>query len=220
MTTRPGPGCARCAGGSPADGILASAPTAAAWPTSPAFRPSIRRCRARSGGGCSAPMGGAGLMVVALAPTLWYGAAVPFATATLGVVCYRFFTLFVPMPRRSPPCPSCGRSAGAARTPRAAARARTRASRRSSTDRCAPGVHRGRHGYDEARDAPVPARARGARPDGAGIESVRGQDRVHAGEPERGGGVLVELPRSPGRAAGLPVEAGVKMPRASGVITQ
>jgi uncharacterized membrane protein YbhN (UPF0104 family) len=46
----------------------------------------------------TAPLGGAGIMVVALTPTLWYGAAVPFATATMGVVCYRFFTLFVPMP--------------------------------------------------------------------------------------------------------------------------
>lgn len=46
----------------------------------------------------TAPLGGAGVMVVALTPTLWYGAAVPFATATLAVVAYRFFTLFVPMP--------------------------------------------------------------------------------------------------------------------------
>jgi uncharacterized membrane protein YbhN (UPF0104 family) len=46
----------------------------------------------------TAPLGGAGIMVVALTPTLWYGAGVPFAAATLGVVCYRFFTLFVPMP--------------------------------------------------------------------------------------------------------------------------
>jgi hypothetical protein len=46
----------------------------------------------------TAPLGGAGLMTVALTPTLWYGAAVPFATATMGVVAYGFFTLFVPMP--------------------------------------------------------------------------------------------------------------------------
>jgi hypothetical protein len=37
-------------------------------------------------------------MIVALTPTLWYGAAVPFASATMGVVAYRSFTLFVPMP--------------------------------------------------------------------------------------------------------------------------
>lgn len=46
----------------------------------------------------TAPLGGAGVMIVALVPTLWYGAAVPFATATMGAVAYRLFTLFVPMP--------------------------------------------------------------------------------------------------------------------------
>ncbi len=46
----------------------------------------------------TAPLGGAGLMTVALVPTLWYGAAVPFAAATLGVLAYRFFTLWLPLP--------------------------------------------------------------------------------------------------------------------------
>jgi hypothetical protein len=46
----------------------------------------------------TAPLAGAGLLTVALVPTLWYGAAVPFAAATLGVVAYRFFTLWVPLP--------------------------------------------------------------------------------------------------------------------------
>jgi uncharacterized membrane protein YbhN (UPF0104 family) len=46
----------------------------------------------------TAPLGGSGLMIVALVPTLWYGAAVPFATATLGVAAYRFFTLWAPLP--------------------------------------------------------------------------------------------------------------------------
>ncbi|MGE5617514.1 MAG: hypothetical protein ACM3UX_01105 [Candidatus Woesearchaeota archaeon] len=46
----------------------------------------------------TAPLGGGGLMIVALVPTLWYGGAVPFAAATLGVVAYRFFTLWVPLP--------------------------------------------------------------------------------------------------------------------------
>lgn len=46
----------------------------------------------------TAPLGGAGLMIVALTPTLWYGAGVPFASATMGVVAYRFFTVFLPMP--------------------------------------------------------------------------------------------------------------------------
>jgi uncharacterized membrane protein YbhN (UPF0104 family) len=44
------------------------------------------------------PLGGAGIMLVALVATLWYGAAVPFAAATLGVAAYRFFTLWVPLP--------------------------------------------------------------------------------------------------------------------------
>lgn len=46
----------------------------------------------------TAPLGGAGLLIVALTPTLWYGAAVPFAAATLGVAAYRFLTLWVPLP--------------------------------------------------------------------------------------------------------------------------
>jgi hypothetical protein len=46
----------------------------------------------------TAPLAGAGLMMVALVPTLWYGAAVPFAAATLGVAAYRFFTIWVPLP--------------------------------------------------------------------------------------------------------------------------
>jgi hypothetical protein len=46
----------------------------------------------------TAPLGGAGLLTVALVPTLWYGAAVPFAAATLGVVAYLLFTLLAPLP--------------------------------------------------------------------------------------------------------------------------
>lgn len=46
----------------------------------------------------TAPLAGAGLMLVALVPTLWYGAAVPFAAATLGVAAYRLFTLWSPLP--------------------------------------------------------------------------------------------------------------------------
>ncbi|MGH2882855.1 MAG: hypothetical protein ACRDPA_09220, partial [Solirubrobacteraceae bacterium] len=46
----------------------------------------------------TAPLGGGGLMLVALTPTLWYGAGVPFAAATLGVAAYRFFTLWAPLP--------------------------------------------------------------------------------------------------------------------------
>lgn len=46
----------------------------------------------------TAPLGGAGIMLVALVPTLWYGAGVPFAAATLGVAAYRFMTLWIPLP--------------------------------------------------------------------------------------------------------------------------
>jgi uncharacterized membrane protein YbhN (UPF0104 family) len=44
------------------------------------------------------PLGGAGIMMVALVATLWYGVRAPFAAATLGVAAYRFFTLWVPLP--------------------------------------------------------------------------------------------------------------------------
>jgi len=46
----------------------------------------------------TAPLGGAGLLGLALVPSIWYGAAVPFAAATLGVAAYQFFTLWVPLP--------------------------------------------------------------------------------------------------------------------------
>jgi hypothetical protein len=46
----------------------------------------------------TAPVAGGGLMIVALVPTLWYGGAVPFSAATLGVAAYRFFTLWTPLP--------------------------------------------------------------------------------------------------------------------------
>jgi hypothetical protein len=45
----------------------------------------------------TAPLVGAGLMIVALVPTLWYGAAVPFAVATLGVAFYRLLTVWLPL---------------------------------------------------------------------------------------------------------------------------
>lgn len=46
----------------------------------------------------TAPLAGAGLVLVALVATLWNAAGVPFAAATLGVAAYRMFTLFGPMP--------------------------------------------------------------------------------------------------------------------------
>jgi hypothetical protein len=46
----------------------------------------------------TAPLGGAGVLLVALVPSVWYGAAVPFAAATMGVIAYRFLTLWLPLP--------------------------------------------------------------------------------------------------------------------------
>lgn len=46
----------------------------------------------------TAPLAGGGVMLVALVPTLWYVAGVPFAAATLGVAAYRLFTLWLPLP--------------------------------------------------------------------------------------------------------------------------
>lgn len=46
----------------------------------------------------TAPLAGAGLVLVALVATLWNAAGVPFAAATLGVAAYRLFTVFAPIP--------------------------------------------------------------------------------------------------------------------------
>lgn len=46
----------------------------------------------------TAPLAGGGLMILALVPSLWYGGAVPYAAATLGVVAYRLFTVWGPLP--------------------------------------------------------------------------------------------------------------------------
>jgi hypothetical protein len=45
----------------------------------------------------TAPLGGAGIMGAALAPTLWYSGA-PWAAAVLGTFSYRFFALWPPQP--------------------------------------------------------------------------------------------------------------------------
>jgi hypothetical protein len=84
------------------------------------------------------PFGGAGILLVALVPTLWYGAAVPFAAATLGVAAYQFFTLWLPLPaalvalprlRRALDVSAAEADAEAADAPRPAATARRSASR-------------------------------------------------------------------------------------------
>jgi len=46
----------------------------------------------------TAPLGGAGLIGLALVPSVWYGAAVPFAVATLAVAAYQLLTLWLPLP--------------------------------------------------------------------------------------------------------------------------
>ncbi len=46
----------------------------------------------------TAPLAGAGVVLVALVATMWNAAGVPFAAATLGVAAYSAFTLFAPMP--------------------------------------------------------------------------------------------------------------------------
>jgi hypothetical protein len=46
----------------------------------------------------TAPLAGAGLMTLALVPTLWYGSGVPFAAAVLGASAYNFLTLWAPLP--------------------------------------------------------------------------------------------------------------------------
>lgn len=46
----------------------------------------------------TAPLGGAGVVYVALVPTLWNCSGVPLAAATLGVGAYRALALFAPMP--------------------------------------------------------------------------------------------------------------------------
>lgn len=43
------------------------------------------------------PLGGAGLLMVALPPTLWQSGA-PWAAAVLGTIVWRFYTLWLPMP--------------------------------------------------------------------------------------------------------------------------
>jgi uncharacterized membrane protein YbhN (UPF0104 family) len=46
----------------------------------------------------TAPLGGAGLLMCALVPTLWYVGKVPFAVAMVGVLAYRFLSLWLFMP--------------------------------------------------------------------------------------------------------------------------
>ena len=46
----------------------------------------------------TAPLGGAGIVLVVLVATLWYASATPFAPAVLGVAGYRLFSLFGPVP--------------------------------------------------------------------------------------------------------------------------
>ena len=84
----------------------------------------------------TAPFGGAGLLGLALVPSLWYGAAAPFAVATLGVAAYQFFTLWLPFPARCSCSPLLRRFARAKRR-RSSERPRRR-SRARADDRTEP----------------------------------------------------------------------------------
>jgi hypothetical protein len=67
----------------------------------------------------TAPLAGAGLITLALVPTLWYGSGVPFAAAMLGGAAYNFLTLFAPMPAALAAVPrlrELGRKAGSERS--------------------------------------------------------------------------------------------------------
>jgi uncharacterized membrane protein YbhN (UPF0104 family) len=44
------------------------------------------------------PLGGAGIVEIALIAAMWNGGDTPFAPAVLGVAAYRFFTLWLPLP--------------------------------------------------------------------------------------------------------------------------
>lgn len=46
----------------------------------------------------TAPLAGAGLLLLALVPTLWYGSGVPFAAAALGAAAYGALTMWTPLP--------------------------------------------------------------------------------------------------------------------------
>jgi hypothetical protein len=63
----------------------------------------------------TAPIAGAGLITLALVPTLWYGSGVPFAAALLGGAGYNFLTLWSPLPAAIAAIPKLrelGRQAG------------------------------------------------------------------------------------------------------------
>jgi hypothetical protein len=77
----------------------------AVWSATAAFRFHMSALMAIVGLGTAmiftrrtAPFAGAGLITLALVPTLWYGSGVPFAAAMLGGAAYNFLTLFAPMP--------------------------------------------------------------------------------------------------------------------------
>lgn len=64
----------------------------------------------------TAPLGGAGLLMVVLPLTLWYSGA-PFATAVVGVLAYRVLTLWVPLPASLVALPALREVDRAARRP-------------------------------------------------------------------------------------------------------
>jgi hypothetical protein len=94
----------------------------AVWAATAAFRFQMSALMAIVGLGTAmiftrrtAPFAGAGLMMLALVPTLWYGSGVPFAAALLGGAAYNFLTLWAPLPAAVAAIPTLrelGRKAG------------------------------------------------------------------------------------------------------------
>jgi hypothetical protein len=63
----------------------------------------------------TAPLAGAGLIMLAVVPSLWYGSGVPFSAALLGGAAYNFLSLWAPLPAALAAIPKLrqlGRKAG------------------------------------------------------------------------------------------------------------
>lgn len=95
----------------------------AVWAATAAFRFQMSPLMAIVGLGTAmiftrrtAPIAGAGLITLALVPTLWYVSGVPFAAALLGGAAYNFMTLWAPLPAAVAAIPTLrelGRKSGA-----------------------------------------------------------------------------------------------------------
>jgi hypothetical protein len=94
----------------------------AVWSATAAFRFHMSALMAIVGLGTAmiftrrtAPIAGAGLLTLALVPSLWYASGVPFSAALLGGAAYNFLTLWAPLPAALAAIPrlrQLGRKAG------------------------------------------------------------------------------------------------------------